>query len=193
MKNMAIKLAIVWCIFLSSGLFFTVSTCNLPRTGSSVQDAARKAGRTILKTIYEEQVKDGEIIFFLKNSLDYNKATLAAGYIKKTMSEWEWVCGGEHGTISSACRENGFSAQFFSRYAGTPFPLYFGAVTNPEIEKIRVTELKRNIVSEAKISGGSDLRVWYVFMGNLDGPHFNIKAYSKEGKELSFLNDDISA
>ncbi len=87
---------------------------------------------------------------------------------------------------------NGFSAQFFPPTEGTPFPLYFGAITNPQIDKIKVMELQRNITSEAEISGGGDLRVWHIFMGNMKGSKFSIKAYSKEGKELSFVNEDVS-
>lgn len=183
---------IISCIVVLTGLFFTIFIYKPADNGNTVQEAVQKTGRTVLKTIYKEKVKGGEVIFFIKNNLDYEKADLAAGYVKKTMWGWKWIYGGEHGSINSMCSKNGFSAQFFPAVEGTPFPFYFGAIINTKIEKIKVVELQRNIISEAIISGSGDLRVWYIFTGNLKGSKFDIKAYSKEGKELSFLNDDMS-
>lgn len=192
MKKKIINLMVITCIVVLIGLFFTIFIYKPADVGNTVQEAAQKSGRMVLKTIHEEKVKGGEVIFFIKNNLDYEKANLAAGYVKKTIWGWKWIYGGEHGSINSMCSKNGFSAQFFPATEGTPFPFYFGAITNTEVEKIKVIELQRNIISEAKISGGAELRVWYIFIGNLRGSKFEIKAYSKEGKELSFLDDDIS-
>lgn len=160
--------------------------------GNTPQEAALKTRRTVLKTINEEKVQGGEILYFIKNSLDYKKADLAVGYIKKTIWGWKWEYGGEHGSISSTTKINGFSTQFFPAVKGTPFPLYFGAITNPRIDKIKVVEMQRNTTSDAEISGSGNLRVWHIFMRNLKGSKFSIKAYSKEGKELSSANEDVS-
>lgn len=192
MRKRITKLLIILCIAVLFGLFLTIYVYKPADVGNTAQEATQKTGRIVLKTIHEEKVKDGEIIFFVKNNLDYKKADLAAGYVKKTIWGWKWIYGGEHGSISSMCSINGFSAQFLPAVEGTPFPFYFGAITNPKIEKIKVVELQRNIISDAKISGSGDLRVWYIFTRNLKGSKFDIKAYSKEGKELSFINDDIS-
>ncbi|EPR10522.1 hypothetical protein [Ruminiclostridium papyrosolvens] len=68
----------------------------------------------------------------------------------------------------------------------------FGAITNPQIDKISVTELSRNIKRGAEISGSGGVRVWHILMSNLRGSKFAIKAYSKEGKELSSVYDNTS-
>jgi hypothetical protein len=191
MKKRISKLLIISCIAVLVGLFFTIFIYKPADVGLTAQEAAQKTGRIVLKTIHEEKVKGGEVIFFIKNNSDYEKADLAAGYVKKTIWGWKWIYGGGHGSINSMCSKNGFSAQFFPAVEGTPFPFYFGAITNSEIDKIKVVELQRNIISDAKISGSGDLRIWYIFTGNLKGSKFDIKAYSKEGKELSYINDDM--
>jgi len=185
-------LLIILTIVILAGLYFAIYIYKPANVGNTAQEATQKTGRVVLKTIHEEKIKGGEIIFFIKNNLDYEKADLAAGYVKKTIWGWKWIYGGEHGSISSMCSNNGFSAQFFPAVEGTPFPFYFGAINNPEIENIKVVELQRNIISDAKISGSGNLRVWYIFTGDLKGSKFDIKAYSKESKELSIINDDIS-
>lgn len=190
MKIRISKFFIISCIALLLGLLFIIFIYRPEGVGSSPQEAVQKSGRVILKTIHEEKVKGGEVIFFTNKS-NYDKADIAAGYVKKTIWGWKWVYGGAHGSINAMCSKNGFSARFFPAVEDTPFPFYFGAITSPEIEKIKVVELQRNIVSDAKIAGSGDLRVWYIFTGNLKGSKFDIKAYSKEGKELSYINDDM--
>lgn len=192
MKKRLVKVLSISTIVILVGLYFTIFVYKPAGIGNTVQAAAQKTGRNVLRTIHEEKVKGGEVIFYIKNSLDYEKADIAAGYVEKTIWGWKWNYGGEHGGINTYCRENGFSAQFFPAVERTPFPFYFGAITNNKIEKIKVIELQRNIISEAKISGNGDLRVWHIFIGNLKGSKFTIKAYSKEGNELSFLDDDMS-
>ena len=192
MKKKILKFYIMPCIVLLAGLLFIIYVYRPIGIGSSIQEAVQKSGRTVLKTLYEDKVSGGEVIFYIKNSLDYEKANIAAGYVKKTLWGWKWIYGGEHGSIKAMCGNNGFSAQYFPAVEGTPFPLYFGVITNKEIDKIKIIELQRNIISEARISGSGDLRVWYMYIGQLKGSKFCIKAYSKEGKELSFINDDMS-
>ncbi len=70
--------------------------------------------------------------------------------------------------------------------------MYFGAITNPQIDKISVIENNRNIKMDAEISGSGDVRVWHMSMGKMKGSKFAIKAYSKEGTELSSVNDNTS-
>lgn len=172
-------------------VFSTMLTYKSADVGGSAQEAVQKSGRNILETIHEEKVSSGEVIFFIKNSLDYGKGNLAVGYVKKTPLGWKWIYGGEHGSIISACYNNGFSAQFFPAVDGTPFPIYFGAIIDPRIDEVKVVEQQRNITSKAKIVVKGDLKVWYLFMNNLKGSKFSIKAYSK-GEEISVINDDVT-
>lgn len=102
------KLLIILCAVLL-GFYFTIYIYKPADVGNTAQEATQKTGRIVLKTIHEEKVKDGEIIFFVKNNLNYEKADLAAGYVKKTIWGWKWIYGGEHGSISSMCSNNGFS------------------------------------------------------------------------------------
>lgn len=183
---------VILCIVASIGLFFTIFIYKPSDYSKTVQEAVQLSGRTVLKVIYEDKLKDGEVIYFIKNNLDYDKAQLGIGFVKKTLWGWKWVYGGEHGSINAYCKKDGFSAVFLPAVEGTPFPLYHGAIIDPRIDKIKVTELQRNISNEAKIVGSGELRIWYTYIGNLKGSKFNIKAYSKDGKELSSFNDDMS-
>jgi len=191
MKKRIIKLIVILCITILIGLFFTIFIYKLADTVDTAQDAVQVSGRTILKVIYEDKVKGGEVIYFI-NSLDYDKARLAIGFVRKDLWGWKWIYGGDHGSINSYCKEKGFSALFLPAVEGTPFPIYHGAIIDPKIDKIKVTELQSNISNEAKIVGSGYLRIWFTYIGNLKGSKFNIKAYSKDGKELSVINDDMS-
>jgi hypothetical protein len=192
MKKRTFKFIVILCIVILSGLVFTVFVYRPIGTGNTVQEAVQLSGRTVLKVIYEDKVKNGEVIYFIENDLDYDKAQLAIGFVRKTPWGWKWIYGGGHGSINSYCKENGFSAMFLPAVEGTPFPLYHGAIIDPEIDKIIVTELQGSNSNEAKIVGSGSLRVWYTYIGNLKGSKFNIKAYSKDGKEISAINDDMS-
>jgi len=190
-KRIFISLVILGVV-ISIGLIFTNFIYKPFDYSNTIQEAVEKSGRTILKVIYEDKLKDGEVIYFIKNSLDYDKAQLGIGYVRKSLWGWKWIYGGEHGSIKAYCDKNGFSAVFLPAVEGTPFPLYHGAIIDPSIDKIKVTELNGNSSNEAKIVGSSELRIWYTYIGNLKGSKFNIKAYSKDGKELTSINDDMS-
>ena len=192
MKKRVAKILFISVTAILIGFIFLINMFKPGDIGNTPQEATLKTGRKIVETIYEEKVQGGEILFYIKNSPDYNKAIIAAGYVKKTIWGWEWVSGGEHGSINSMTKSNGFSAQFFPATKGTPFPMYFGAITNPQIDKISVIENNRNIKMDAEISGSGDVRVWHMSMGKMKGSKFAIKAYSKEGTELSSVNDNTS-
>ena len=161
-------------------------------TGNTIQEAITKSGRIPLKIISEENVKGGVIVFYIKNSLELKKAQLACGFVKETPWGWKWVYGGEHVSIESSCYKDGFSNQFFPNAEGTPFPLYFGAITNPNINQINVIEKKRNVEGKATIVNNDYVKIWYIYMDKFQGSKFDIIGLSSDGKEIEKSEQDVS-
>lgn len=153
-------------------------------TGNTVQEAIIKSGRTPMKIISEDKVNGGVVVIFTKNSLDLRKAELACGFVKKTIWGWKWVIGGEHGSIENICYKQGFSYQYFPKSKGTPFPLYFGAITNPDITQVKLIESGNKVEAKANIVSKSNVRVWYIYTNEVEGSNLDIVAFSADDKEL---------
>src|SRR4051794_1115505 len=128
-------LLVVSVICLGIIISFTLFVYKPKGTGNTIEEAITKSGRIPLKIIKVDKVKSGAIVFFVKNSLDFKKAIVACGFVKKTIWGWNWVSGGEHGSIEFYSSKCGISSQYFPKTEGTPFPLYFGVITNPKIKR----------------------------------------------------------
>jgi hypothetical protein len=113
-------------------------------------------------------------------------------FIKKTIWGWNWVYGGEHGSIEFNSLNNGFSSQYFPNTEGTPFPLYFGVITNPDIKHISILEKDRLFEPEAKIIKNDYINVWYIYMNKFKGSKFEIYGFANNYKILSWRKVDIS-
>lgn len=160
-------------------------------TGNTIEEAMIKSGRIPLKIIGVEKAKGGALVFFIKNSLDIKKADAACGFVKRTIWGWKWVSGGEHGSIDFYSSNKGFSKQYFPKTEGTPFPLYFGVVTNPEIKHMYVLDKNRNLEADATIINNDYINMWYVYMDKLKGKDFQIYTLAKNYKILSCTEDHI--
>jgi hypothetical protein len=190
MKRKLILIFTMLCLGIFS---FVILFVYKPKvTENAIREAIQKSGRTPLKIIYQDKVKDGIVIFFTKNILDLKKADLACGFLRNTSSGWQWVIGGEHGGIKDFSNGKGFSYQYFPNTKGTPFPVYFGAITNPNINQIKLIEQKRNIVIKTNIIKNDYVDIWYVYMNKYQGSKFYIIGYSADGKEVGKVQADIS-
>jgi len=152
-------------------------------TGKTIEQAIDKSGRQVVKIIHEEKVNGGEVVFFHKSINGGMDATMAAGYIKKSFCGWEWVIGGEH---SRAGVESGLSltAQYFPTTKGTPFPLAFGEISDPQIVRVRVQTDKGTTDKETGIVENGTTRIWFVFLNHSDGPLTKVIGQSQSGQIL---------
>lgn len=158
-------------------------------TGETLEQAIEKSGREVVKVIYKEKVKGGEVVFFYKSINGGKDATMAAGYIKKTFWGWEWVIGGEH---SRASLEPGQSltAQYFPATKGTPFPLSFGEISDPQIVRVKIQTDKGSTDKETSIVKNGTTRIWFVFLYSSDGPLTKVIGQSQAGQIL--VSKDLS-
>lgn len=190
MKKKLLVVISVICLGIVIGIALFI---NKPKgTGNTIAEAIIKSGRIPLKIIGVEKVNHGAIVFFIKNSLDFKKADVACGFVKKTIWGWNWVSGGEHGSIEFSSLNKGFSSQYFPNTEGTPFPLYFGVINNPEIKHIAVLESNSSFEPEAKIIKNDYINVWYIYMNKFKGSKFEIYGFAENYKIISREKVDIS-
>lgn len=115
----------------------------------------------------------GAMLFYLRyiNRRD-PKPVISADYVERTLLGWRWVAGGGH-TLMETDDSMGpqekldleWSVQWIPGEDGTPFPMLFGAIVNPDIAKVAVTDAKIGDTEFAQmIDAGSDMRIWYLFV-----------------------------
>ena len=187
MKRFYQIMAGVIMVLILGGIFIYLSPSKV--TGETIEQAIEKSGRQVVKVIHEEKVKGGEVVFFYKSINAGKSSTMASGYIKKTFWGWEWVSGGE---LSRASVEPGQSltAQYFPATKGTPFPLSFGEISDPQIVRVRVQTDKGTTDKETSIIENGTARIWYVFLNPSDGPLTKVIGQSLSGQIL--VSKDIS-
>ncbi|QAT40455.1 hypothetical protein [Clostridium sp. JN-9] len=61
-----------------------------------------------------------------------------------------------------------------------------------DISQVKIIEKKRNIEEQAKIIDAKGTRIWLVYMSKFKGSDFEIVGISKDGKELTKVDDNIS-
>ena len=156
-------------------------------TGKTIEQAIEKSGRQVVKVIHEEKVKGGEVVFFYKSINAGKNSTMASGYIKNTLWGWEWVCGGEHSRASVEPGQS-LTAQYFPATKGTPFPLAFGEISDPQIVRIRIQTEKGTTDKETSIVENGTTRIWLVFPNPSDGPLTKVIGQSQSGQILASEN-----
>ncbi|MDO0822531.1 hypothetical protein [Desulfosporosinus nitroreducens] len=187
MKRAHKIMTIVIVVLILGGIFIYLSPSKA--TGKTIEQAIEKSGRQVVKVIHEEKVKGGEVVFFNK-SIDAGKnSTIAAGYIKKTIWGWEWVIGGEHSRASAEPGQS-LTAQYLPATKGTPFPLAFGEISDPQIVWMKVQTAKGTPEIETTIVENGATKIWFVFLNPTDGPQAKVIGQSQSGKIIA--STDVS-
>ena len=170
MKTKTIVIITVILLCLASGIYLYQTNKGV----ATVTEAIEQSGRNVYGVLYQENTSNGAVVFFKSKLLD-NSYSLNAGYVKKGLLGWKWVWGG-------GCSE-GYK-QYFPDVSGTPFPLFYGGITDGEINNIEIRDKEQNYIQTAKIEGiGSD-RIWFAFLNKSDGPDFNIVYLSDKGEVI---------
>jgi hypothetical protein len=180
-------MAVVIVVLILGGILIYLLPSKI--SGETIEQAIEKSGRQVVKVIHEEKVKGGEVVFFYKSINGGKEATMAAGYIKKTFLGWEWIIGGEHSRASSEPGQS-LTAQFFPATNGTPFPLAFGEISDPQIVRVKIQTDKGTKDKETSIVKNGTTRIWFVFLNPSDGHLTKVIGQSQDGQIL--VSEDIS-
>jgi hypothetical protein len=88
--------------------------------------------------IYQEEVENGAVIFYVPklNGSETAKANFEARFIQKTLLGWKGTF--DRGQLSGTLEGNLYSLYLQKGSSKSPFPLLFGEITNPGIEKVMI-------------------------------------------------------
>jgi hypothetical protein len=168
-------------------ILFLILTTSLLINGSSsssnitgIHDAIEKSGRHIVNFMYQVEVKNGYVVFFYKGINGGKDSTLAAGFVKKTFRGWEWVNGGEHQELGQP-----LTAQYFPATEGTPFPLAFGEIRNPQIVQIQLQTEKGQLEKPITYIKAESKTVWFVFLSPTDGTKVTATGLDQSGQSVA--------
>ncbi|MCJ8014421.1 hypothetical protein MUG84_22230 [Paenibacillus sp. KQZ6P-2] len=190
MKKMFWSIAICAAGLACFYIFFIDGTY---RTPVQAIEQARHLDEPI-EIVQEIEKGNGEMVFYLRYINRRNtKPVISADYTERTLMGWRWVSGGGHTLMETddamspqAKLDMEWSAQWIPGEDGTPFPMLFGAVVNPDIAKVEVTDVKTGTTKPAKmINARPDMRIWYLLVDGSRGNDYTMQALSEYGHVLS--------
>ncbi|WP_136603726.1 hypothetical protein [Paenibacillus dokdonensis] len=190
MKKMILSIAIVTAGLAFFYIFFIDGTY---RTAVQAIEKARNLDEPI-EVVQEQKKGDGDVVFYLRYIHRRNpRPVISVDYTSRALMGWRWVTGGGHTmmeTDEAMAEQERLDAQWSVQWLPgedeTPFPLLFGAVVNPDIASVTVTDAKTATTETAvMIDAGKDLRIWYLFVDESLGMDFTLHALSAEGDVLS--------
>lgn len=141
-----------------------------------------------INIIHEETTKHGSAVFYHKSS----DTGFSAAVLKKKFGNYKVIYSAAQGDINETLNRFGFTYMFFPSIKETSPPMYYGLIQNPDIAQIKIIEQKRGIDGRAKIIEGIDSRLWLMDMSAFEGSEFQIIALSKDDKEITKRNDNLS-
>jgi hypothetical protein len=156
---------------------------------------------TVSYLIHEHAVPDGVVAFFLRNMPNHG-INVGAEYVRKTSNGWKWGYGGSFGASNvqlgltdTDARKETFHAEYFlstegTEFGKTPFPMIYGVVLNPDINRMTVKDYLTGLEKQAEIVElERNFKLFYVFVDKTQGMKFDITGYAKDGevvhKEIS--------
>lgn len=184
-------------IIAGLGIYFTINRTNDNEYSTTAVEAINKyrGENSVNYIIHEHQVKDGEIVFYLRN-INNGQIVVSYEYVRKTKRGWKWVYGGGHSGSGLSLNNPGdflgesLSYQFTRDLSDTeigdnPFPMIYGIILNPDISRVVVKDYKNEMEKQATIINIRDkFNLYYVFLDPNQGEKFDIITYSADGKEL---------
>jgi hypothetical protein len=158
-------------------------------SGTAVDEIVRKRG-AIGELLEEREVRDGEVVFYLRQDGD-RAPVLSADYVNKSFLGWKWTVGGGHSLPAASGNETAWSYQYVdamkdSFFNHSPFPLVFGTVNNPAITAVTIKSMITGKETKAEvISSQSKVKLWYAFIAEEEGKSFELTGYSSSGEIVS--------
>lgn len=154
----------------------------------TIEEAINASDPNKINLIHEEKTDKGSIVFY--NRLGYDE--LSTAFIKKDIGGYKTLYDGVQEDISKVSKKIGITHSYFPAIEKTSLPIYFGIIGDSNISQVKVIEKKRNIEGQAKIINAKGTRIWLVYMSKFEGSDFEIIGLSKDGKELTRIDGNIS-
>ncbi|MBB6634898.1 hypothetical protein [Cohnella thailandensis] len=163
--------------------------------------------------VHEEAVDGGKVVFYLH--YHDNGFVLQADYAKKTRYGWKYVFGGGFGGSGMERQEGAqpmpedpdrakesylnllhmyIPSTVGTEFGRTPFPMYMGAILDPEVTSVVVTSVEDGLEKQAKIVTVDDyFRIYFVFLDESQGLKLKVTTYDGDGRKLQEVERDESA
>jgi hypothetical protein len=183
MKRIIILLIIVAAAFGVNQYLKKVSS------GTAVEEIVQKRG-AIGELLAEKEVRDGEVVFYLRQDGD-RAPVLSADYVNKSFIGWKWAAGGGHSLPAASETETAWSYQYMDATKGSffnhsPFPLLFGTFNNLAINAVTIKSTKTGQETQAEvISTLEKVKLWYAFIPEEQGKSFDLTGFASPGEVIS--------
>jgi hypothetical protein len=182
-KRIVILLTIVAIVFVVNLYLKKVPS------GTAVEEIEHKRG-AISELLEEKEVRDGEVVFYLRQDGD-RAPVLNADYVNKSFLGWKWAAGGGHSLPAASKIETAWSYQYLAATKGSffnhsPFPLLFGTFNNSAITAVTLKSAHTGQESKAEVilSKGKD-SIWYAFISEEQGRSFDVTGFTSAGEIIS--------
>jgi hypothetical protein len=141
--------------------------------------------------IHQEEVPNGIVIFYVPNIKGDGtaEASFEAKFIKKTITGWKATLdrGGTSGTL-----DQDIYSQYLTKFdSKSPFPMLFGEITNPNIEKIMVEYQDGQKVNHVKTIKEKGEQIWFVFVDEpKEETTYIIKGFTSSGQLIETIEEE---
>jgi peptide methionine sulfoxide reductase MsrB len=141
--------------------------------------------------IHQEEVPNGIVIFYVPNIKGDGtaEASFEARFIKKTITGWKATLdrGGTSGTL-----DQDIYSQYLTKFdSKSPFPMLFGEITNPNIEKIMVQYQDGQKVNHVKTIKEKGEHIWFVFVDEpKEETTYIIKGFTSSGQLIETIEEE---
>ncbi|MFT4415803.1 hypothetical protein ACLM5H_18245 [Fredinandcohnia humi] len=190
-----------------TAVFFIMIILSLPLFSNTFQNLAGgfnkdESFRNILndldydKIIHQEEVANGVIIFY-DPKIETSKVNditseLSAVFIKETFFGWEKT--NDKGGFSSGLNGE-ISRQFLPKMdRNSPFPMLYGEILNPDVNQVKVINLKNNRNYNVETVITESHRIWFAFLDENHEELYEVQGFTKSNKfvtSLAKLNNGI--
>jgi hypothetical protein len=141
--------------------------------------------------IHQEEVPNGIVIFYVPNVKGDGtaEASFEARFIKKTITGWKATLdrGGTSGTL-----DQDIYSQYLAKLdSQSPFPMIFGEISNPNIEKIMVEYQDGQKVNDVKTIKEKGEHIWFAFVDKpKEETTYIIKGFSSSGQLIETIEEE---
>jgi hypothetical protein len=158
--------------------------------GTSPEDAVRLFRNfSYIQVLHQESAARGMLVFYTRAD-QKDGSDLQVEYVRKTWLGWKWVWGGGYGNGgASADSAMNYMSLPEVDHISTPFPIVFGEVLDPSIQKVAVeTKDAGPEQYEAKIiQGANGTTLWFVFLPAPARTPFEIEGLNEAGERVTAI------
>lgn len=177
-------------ILVVLSLVLTGCSASYSKKASTVEKAIDYSNPERINVIHKEITKNGVIVFYNKFSSD----ELSVCFVKKVLGGWKYIYGGIQTEVSVVANRigDGIYGDYFPSINKTPFPMFYGIITKPEITKVEIVQKKNQKRINAKIITGGEMTIWLNYDTEFEGNEFEVVGLTKKGIELTNIEIDTN-